>query len=369
MFKIIPSVPFFPEKFRPWFFVLISIYFAMTVPSGWAHDVDMPPWVKESATCSIDVHSNSGFAEIEFSLKRSDAVRLSGDKFWMGKETRDRVGKLLKNSVFFNGQAPASVLNLEASPRFERWNLQWTGSAPATFELSTTFFKELKVPAWCRVFMFPRYGDPERSFFFLSDKLFRWPEAENPAPSPSETSVWGRFLLLGYRHILPEGFDHILFVLGLCLAARGLDSLVGQITAFTLAHTLSLGLAARGIVGLHSGVVEPLIALSIVLVALENLFRKEPPRWRWAVVFGFGLVHGLGFAGALRETGLFSEAFLQSLLAFNLGVEGGQLTVVGLALAILWPLRQKKWFRKRVLVPVCWCIAAVGFLWAVQRIL
>jgi hydrogenase/urease accessory protein HupE len=177
------------------------------------------------------------------------------------------------------------------------------------------------------------------------------------------------FLVLGYTHILPLGLDHILFVLGLFLLGGGWRPLVRQVTAFTVAHSLTLALAMLGVLRLPSPVVEPLIALSIAYVAVENLFRRDVNRWRWLVVFGFGLIHGLGFAGVLEELGLPAGRFLPALLGFNLGVEGGQLSVLLLAALATLPFRHRAWYRPWVARPACLVIAGIGLVWAVERVL
>ena len=128
-----------------------------------------------------------------------------------------------------------------------------------------------------------------------------------------------QYLWLGYTHILPQGLDHILFVIGLFLLSPRLKTLLLQVTAFTIAHSITLGLSMYGIVSLPPRVVEPLIALSIAYVAIENLLTRELKPWRVALVFTFGLLHGLGFAGVLRELGLPRAEFLTALLTFNAG--------------------------------------------------
>ena len=188
------------------------------------------------------------------------------------------------------------------------------------------------------------------------------------ATAESALRAVGRFVVLGFEHILPRGLDHVLFVLGLFLLGSRLSALLFQVTAFTLAHSVTLALSLYGIVRLPSRVVEPLIALSIVLVAVDNLRSAELRRWRLAVVFGFGLVHGLGFAGALRNLGLPRSEFLQGLIGFNLGVELGQLAVIALAfLAVGW-LRHRPAYRRVVVVPASLAIALVAGTWTVQRL-
>lgn len=173
---------------------------------------------------------------------------------------------------------------------------------------------------------------------------------------------------LGFRHILPRGLDHILFVAGLFLLSVRLKPLLWQVSAFTLAHTLTLGLAMAGLVSLPSRIVEPLIALSIVAVALENLLTDRLHAWRPALVFLFGLLHGLGFAGGLREAGLPREKLLGGLLGFNAGVELGQLAVLLAAFAAVGLFRSRAWYRARVVLPASGLIALTAAFWTVQRI-
>jgi len=173
---------------------------------------------------------------------------------------------------------------------------------------------------------------------------------------------------LGFEHILPKGLDHILFVLGLFLLSARTAALLKQVTAFTIAHSLTLALSMYGVVALPPRIVEPLIALSIAYVAVENLLTSELKPWRPFVVFGFGLLHGLGFAGVLRELGLPRTEFLTAIVSFNVGVELGQLAVIALALAAVGCWRRHPSYRPRVVVPASSAIAMVGVFWAVQRI-
>ncbi|MEL7001224.1 MAG: HupE/UreJ family protein [Bacteroidota bacterium] len=176
------------------------------------------------------------------------------------------------------------------------------------------------------------------------------------------------FIKAGVRHIIPKGMDHILFVLGLFFSSLILGSLLWQVTAFTLAHTITLAIAALGIVQVPGAIVEPLIALSIVWVAVENCVFKEANKWRPFIVFGFGLLHGLGFAAVLSEYGLPEGNLVPSLLAFNIGVELGQLFILFFAALFVWFIRNKSWYRKRVQVPASLIIALVGLFWFIERI-
>jgi len=180
--------------------------------------------------------------------------------------------------------------------------------------------------------------------------------------------VAARYLVLGFWHILPRGWDHMLFVLGLFLLVPRWRPLLWQVSAFTVAHTLTLALAVTGAFSLPATIVEPLIALSIVYVAVENVLVTRLRWWRPAVVFAFGLLHGLGFAGVLTELGLPAGERVPALLAFNLGVEAGQLVVLALAFAALGAFRHRPWYRRRLAVPLSLAVAALGLLWFVQRL-
>jgi hypothetical protein len=174
------------------------------------------------------------------------------------------------------------------------------------------------------------------------------------------------YLLLGFTHIVPLGADHILFVLGMFLLTSRLRAVLTQVTAFTVAHSITLALSIYGVISLPGRIVEPLIALSIVFIAVENLAVREVRPHRIALVFAFGLLHGLGFAGVLRELG---GDFVTALVAFNFGVELGQLAVIAAAwlLVMSWS-REQPWYRRRVLVPASLAIALMGAFWIVERL-
>jgi HupE / UreJ protein len=181
--------------------------------------------------------------------------------------------------------------------------------------------------------------------------------------------VIATYLRLGYTHILPKGTDHILFVLGIFLLSIRLKPILLQVTAFTVAHTITLALTIYGVVSLSPRIVEPLIALSIVYVAVENIVTPQLSPWRVALVFSFGLLHGMGFAGVLSQLGLPRREFLPALLCFNAGVELGQLSVIAIAFLLIGlPFRSKPWYRRRVVIPASLVIAATGLFWFVQRV-
>ncbi len=152
----------------------------------------------------------------------------------------------------------------------------------------------------------------------------------------SRLVTFGTYIPVGFDHILPKGLDHILFVLGLFFLSTRFAPLLWQVTSFTLAHTVTLAMAVLGIVSVPASIVEPLIAASIVYVAVENIVSDKLHRWRPFVIFGFGLLHGLGFASVLGEFGLPDGQVIPALIGFNIGVELGQLTVIAIAFILVW---------------------------------
>lgn len=177
------------------------------------------------------------------------------------------------------------------------------------------------------------------------------------------------YLKLGYTHILPQGFDHILFVVGLCLLSNKIKVIFWQATAFTVAHSITLALSMKNLIVAPSAVVEPIIALSILFVAVENLLLTELKPWRILLVFIFGLIHGMGFASSLNEIGLPRNKFLVSILSFNVGVELGQISIISaMFLFIVFPLGKSLNYRKQVVYPLSIIIALVAFYWTIQRV-
>jgi len=177
------------------------------------------------------------------------------------------------------------------------------------------------------------------------------------------------FLSLGAKHIL-TGYDHLLFLLGLLVVARGLVSALTIITSFTIAHSITLAVATLHLVQIPSRIVEPLIAASIVFVGIENLLRGDIPQARRLVTFGFGLIHGFGFASALHEAGIGSGTggIVLPLFSFNLGVEFGQIIVAAAALPIIWKLRENPMFIARWAPACSAAVVLLGSFWFVQRV-
>ncbi|MGI9316876.1 MAG: HupE/UreJ family protein [bacterium] len=208
--------------------------------------------------------------------------------------------------------------------------------------------------------------DGYSAFLGAAQRSAEIPLSGSVASSISQV-IWN-YLVIGFTHILPKGLDHILFVIGLFLLSPRLKPLLVQVTSFTVAHTITLALGSLELIQISTAIVEPLIAASIIYVAVENIFSDRLNVWRTFIVFGFGLLHGLGFASVLSEIGIDSDRFLSALIAFNLGVEFGQLAVIlGCFLLVgLW-FRHRAWYRRVITVPGSVVIATVGAIWFVQR--
>ena len=249
------------------------------------------------------------------------------------------------------------------------------GNAVARFHLTGTMPRDATRLRWLYGLVGDRYPleirQPDGSSTIEWIEGTNWSEVIDLSKSftpPTRIEIARQYLWLGHTHILPKGLDHILFVLGIFLLSPRLKPMLLQVTAFTIAHSITLGLSIYGLLSLPSRIVEPLIALSIAYVAIENLVTRELKPWRLALVFMFGLLHGLGFAGVLRELGLPRDQFLTALLTFNLGVEGGQLTVIAVAMLAAWPFMNKGWYRQRVVIPASLLIAMVGIYWTIARL-
>lgn len=185
----------------------------------------------------------------------------------------------------------------------------------------------------------------------------------------SSNSTFSAFLVHGIKHIL-GGYDHLLFLFALLIMCETFWSVAKIVTCFTIAHTITLALATLDIVNMPSRVVEPMIAATIVYVGIENFFKLKTIQWRWLLTFVFGLIHGFGFAGVLREmdigTGMKAAT---KLLAFNLGVEIGQVLIAAIVLPILWELRKIPQFKPRWIPVTSVIVVALGGYWLVTRVM
>ena len=211
--------------------------------------------------------------------------------------------------------------------------------------------------------------EPELYSAYLSSGELSSPIIIEGITSVSSLKIIRDYLIIGFEHIIPKGLDHILFVLGLFLFASRFSQLVVQVSLFTVAHTITLALASIGLVNIPSNIVEPLIALSISYVALETLWHTRMGWSRLIIIFAFGLLHGLGFASVLMEIGLNQRHFIIGLVAFNVGVEIGQLVVICAAYLFIGILFFKtRFYRSFVQIPLSLVIGAIGGWWFIERI-
>lgn len=198
--------------------------------------------------------------------------------------------------------------------------------------------------------------------------LFAHPINLTMERAPTNEVFWF-YTKMGITHIIPNGFDHILFVTSLCLLSNKIKTILWQASAFTVAHSITLALSMKNVIVAPGQVVEPIIALSIAFVAIENILLNELKPWRVIIVFFFGLVHGLGFASALSEVGLPRNNFYTSIIAFNVGVELGQIAVILLVFGLLIiPFGKRLNFKKQFVFPLSIIIALIAGYWTIERI-
>lgn len=189
-----------------------------------------------------------------------------------------------------------------------------------------------------------------------------------PAPvARTRGQIAVEYIKLGIEHIL-MGFDHLVFLLGLVIIGGRLKHMLAMVTAFTVAHSVTLGLAVTGVFNPPGSVIEPLIALSVAYVGVENFLVKDASK-RWRITAAFGLIHGFGFAGALGEIGVPQGHLALGLATFNVGVELGQLMVMALVLPIILALGKREWFRERGVKVFSVAVAVLGLFWFVTRLL
>jgi hypothetical protein len=289
--------------------------------------------------------------------------------------TSDFVAAFLQQSQFLFDDSPnqPALENVLPGEEPDQFKLELRGTFP---ERARTFAFSSRMDLNEYFLRLKREGEAMTLGFWLNEGLSHPPfELRQPNIATTTTAagsvgqVIRQYVGLGFTHIVPKGLDHILFVLGLFLLSMRAKPLLLQVTAFTLAHSITLALSIYGVITLPSAIVEPLIALSITYVAIENLVLKEYRPWRPVIVFAFGLLHGLGFAGVLEALGLPREQFATALLSFNVGVELGQLAVILAAfLSVgLW-FGRKEWYRTRIVAPASIAIALVGLYWTAERI-
>lgn len=358
---------------KNWSLPFAALLLLLAVPAGRAHEMGIPEVIvgfspEGEYRVEIPVSPGQLLQRVEVAEGKALTIDPTPRQMIEGIE-RGLPAMRQKIRVIFDGKDSAgeiSYLEMEADEAGEHGALVVVGAVPPGAKEFQFVYK----------LVFTRYalkvhgqagGEPK--VMWLEGAELSPPVSFVLPPPPTFGEVVKTYVYLGFTHILPKGLDHILFVLGLFLLSARLSPLLWQVTAFTAAHTVTLALATFGLVSLPASIVEPLIALSIVYVAIENVIHEKLGRFRVVVVFAFGLLHGLGFAGVLHELGLPKSQLVPALLSFNVGVELGQLTVIALAWLLLasWA-RQKEWYHRRVVVPGSLLIAAIGAYWTVERI-
>lgn len=292
------------------------------------------------------------------------------------------VGRVQPDFVFeFGGEAGRPLENDESVVVISgRWSTQipsgvtgWSVHSTPVNKLAVVFENEINGTPHPRVaVLFP----DEKSFTLdLTQLSGAVPRGPTPGSVPAEggeghvvSTVWS-FGKQGFAHVIPMGLDHILFVLGVFLLGRAWRPLLLQVSAFTVAHSATLALVTVGVVSAPSRVVEPLIAATIAFVAFENIWKPQYSWKRVAVVFGFGLVHGLGFASALGDLTIPKGSLLAALGGFNLGVEAGQIAVIAIAFVLTGWVKDSAVYRRWVTVPGSVAIGVTGVYWTVTRLM
>jgi hypothetical protein len=354
--------------------ILTAIAAGLTAAPAIAHEIGTTQVI---ATFTSDAHFAFDVVVDPDALLTKLTV-LKGDPLPGALSRTERDKRIAALGATFLDAVHVSFDGVSARMRFEYRPASAIGDlaqAPSTVRLSGDF------PSAARTFTFAqslamgsyalnvRIGDSPAQTFWVDGPAPSDAISLIAPPPASRTAVAWQHLRLGFTHIVPKGLDHILFVLGLFLLNVRWRALMLQISAFTLAHSITLGLTMYGIVSLPAKLVEPLIAVSIVYVAVENLLTSELKPWRVALVFSFGLLHGMGFAGVLRDIGLPRPQFLTALVAFNAGVEAGQLTVIAIAFALVAYWRSDRHlYRRAVVWPASIAISAVGSFWTLQRV-
>jgi HupE / UreJ protein len=320
--------------------------------------------LKRDATFTVDLLLDREFVPRRFGEKSPEA---EVDGLPAAKDLRlESWGLLEAFTIAFDGAPAATRASWVAPRKEEELHLALTGTVPEGAR-SVVLTNRIHGPWAASV---RHEGEEGGAVAMLDPGEAMTPVELREGFAPKSASrTAAEFVGLGFTHIVPHGLDHMLFVLGLFLLSTRLRPLLTQVTAFTLAHTVTLGLSTAGAIRLSPSIVEPLIAASIAYVAIENLCTEKVRAGRLVLVFVFGLLHGLGFAGALAELGLPQGKKVLALLSFNAGVELGQLSVLLVAwTAVALPFRAKPWYRARVVVPASVVIAAVGLWWAVTRV-
>lgn len=335
------------------------------------------------SSASVQLHTNRLTSLLTFAVRETEEVlpldldldgAVSADEFALGRAQLAQA--LVTNcSVRFD--------NVVATLRDVRCSLDTSNNVELHFTCDLPRFKQLDLYYDVILLLTPGHrmfftllnpgGDTiaERLLSQNSPHVGIQLDPETPAAGPvaeQAPPTFVEFLKLGVEHIL-TGYDHLLFLLALLVVTRNALAALKVITCFTIAHSITLGVATFDLLQMSSRLVEPLIAATIVYVGAENVWKRGDPHGRWMLTFAFGLIHGFGFASVLRELGVGSRGGVaMPLFSFNLGVELGQLAVAAIALPIIWQLRKWDFFLRRG-VPACsLAVALLGAIWFVQRV-
>ncbi len=350
---------------------LILVFLIVAVASAFAHDPGLSAAVLKLNGNRVEAQLTYARADIE-SLLALDANRdgnISEEEF---AQARPQLQSLAAEaiSVSVAGQ-PVSLdvgeIKLDDSNGI---HFQFSFAKPEadTFTLQSNLIERL--PRGHRQYLELIGGEKlAGSKMLIAGATSYEPSAVALSEAAKAGQSFKEFFVLGLEHIA-FGFDHLAFLLALLLAGSSLREAAKIITSFTVAHSITLALATFNVVNLPSWIVEPMIAVSIVYVGLENLFRRDTSK-RWLLTFGFGLIHGFGFASVLRELGIADQGSgaIVPLFSFNLGVELGQIVIAALILPLIWKLREQPKFIPRYVPAFSILIALAGGWWLIERTL
>lgn len=284
------------------------------------------------------------------------------------KNSSKKIASILEKSIYIKGNYhkgllsvyPATQLNTSLSNRknFSSLLLKWTWESPVSnYTMHYSLFPQDAPKAHCLVSVNLNHK--------ISSLVFNHQTTDHPLQETSTGFKIKTFTTLGFEHIL-TGYDHILFLLALLLVGGRFMYLLKIVTAFTIAHSVTLTLAVLNLVNAPGRIIESIIAASIIYVAAENLWRKEEREPHWMLVFIFGLIHGLGFANILKEMALSSQELVTALISFNIGIEVGQVCIVLIAWYLLSNLAKAQWYN-RFKYAGSVAIIIMASIWFVER--
>ena len=349
-----------------------AIVFAVLPASTEAHDPGLSAAQVRVESSRVVVNITLAPADVEtlVRLDEDSDGKISEVEFATAKPNLETVASSAVRMRFDAAEIPPSAVTVSHDEQSGaiRFNLRFDGRAGPNLGFGSSLLDSL--PAGHRQYVSVHDEDGRKLAEKVLDERHQVFELDGLlANSGAASRAFRDFLRLGIEHIL-TGYDHLVFLLGLLIAGPGFRQAARIITSFTVAHSITLGLATLGVVRVPAAIVEPLIAVSIIYVGVENIFRRGPAK-RWLLTFGFGLVHGFGFASALTELGIARSGagVAVPLLSFNLGVELGQIAIAVLVLPLIWKVRTNPIFARR-LAPVCSvAIAGMGTIWLIARTL